>query len=201
MIVFEDKSRREVDAAAAAVWWNYWDHEHLMVVHKNYTDAKILYENEIMGALLLTYKLPIFSWIKSNSLNIIIKHNKQVIKAINVGIFGVPVVTTVKVTEDRRDHCILDINHKFFLMGWKQVLKPLLTIMVPRWNERVWQEDLPLKVRRTKVMRLGFKDFYGLPAKREDRQRTGELEFVRIPLSKLREVSVNAWRKFSDIED
>lgn len=200
MIVFEDKMTREVDAAAAAVWWNYWDHEHLIVVHKGYTDAKILYENEIMGALLLTYKLPIFSWMKSQSLNIMIKHNEKVIKAINVGIFGIPIVTTVTVNEDRPDHCILEISHKFFLMGWKQLLKPMLTIMAPRWNERVWQEDLPLKLRRTKVMRLGFKDFYGLPAKVEDRHREGELEFIRIPLSKLREVSVNAWRKFSDLE-
>lgn len=200
MIIYEDKSRREVDAAAAAVWWNYWDHEHLMVVHKSYTDAKILYENDTMGALLLTYKLPIFSWMKSQSLNIIIKHNKDVIKAINVGIFGVPVVTTVKVTEDRKDHCVIDISHKFFLMGWKQVLKPLLTIMAPKWNERVWFEDLPLKVRRSKVLRLGFKDFYGLPVDVKDRQRTGDLEFIRIPLSKLREVSVNAWRKFSDLD-
>ncbi len=200
MIVYEDKSTREVDAAAAAVWWNYWDHEHLIVVHKGYTDAKILYENDKMGALLLTYKLPIFSWMKSQSLNIIIKHTDEVIKAINVGIFGIPIVTTVTVKEDREDHCILDISHKFFLMGWKQILKPMLVIMAPRWNERVWQEDLPLKVRRTKVMRLGFKDFYGLPTDMAERHREGKLEFVRIPLSKLREVSVNAWRKFSDLE-
>lgn len=200
MIVYEDKSVREVDAAAAAVWWNYWDHEHLVVVHKNYTDAKILYENDKMGALLLTYKLPIFSWMKSQSLNIIIKHTDEVIKAINVGIFGVPVVTTVTIVETRLDHCRIEISHKFFLMGWKQILKPLLEVMAPRWNERVWQEDLPLKLRRSKVMRLGFKDFYGLPAKWEDRHQEGKLKFVRIPLSKLREVSVNAWRKFSDLE-
>ncbi|GEM_PF-2261600 len=199
MIIYEDKSRREVDAAAA-VWWNYWDHEHLIVVHKGYTDAKILYENDTMGALLLTYKLPIFSWLKSQSLNIIIKHDEKVIKAINVGLLGIPIMTTVTVTEDRPDHCVLDISHKFFLLGWKQLLKPLLTIMAPKWNERVWEEDLPLKVRRTKVMRLGFKDFYGLPARMEDRHREGKLEFIRIPLSKLRQVSVNAWRKFSDWE-
>ncbi len=199
MIVFEDENERHVNAAAAAVWWNYWDHEHLMVVHDGYTDAKILYENETMGALLLTYKLPVFSWMKSHSLNIIIKHTEKVIKAINVGLFGIPVVTTITVTETKIDHCVIKINHKFFLMGWKQLLKPMLVIMVPRWNEKVWLEDLPLKERRTKVLRYGFKDFYGLPKNIEDRKNPGELKFIRIPLSKLREVSVNAWRKFSDL--
>ena len=200
MKVVERDFTREVDAAAAAVWWNYWDHEHLVVVHKNYTDAKILYEDQRMATLLLTYKLPVFSWIKSQSLNVMIKKDEETIRAINTGFLGIPVVTTIKVIEDRRDHCIIKINYRFFLMGWKQVLEPFMNVMIPRWNERVWQEDLPLKLRRSKMLRWGFKDFYGLPDKIEDRSHEGEIKFIRIPLSKLREVNVNSWRKFSEVE-
>lgn len=200
MKVVEHNFTREVDASAAAVWWNYWDHEHLVVVHKSYTDAKILYEDQRMATLLLTYKLPIFSWIKSQSLNIMIKKDKGTIRAINTGLLGVPVVTTIKVNEDRRDHCIIKINYRFFLLGWKQILEPFLNIMIPSWNEQVWQEDLPLKLRRSKMLRLGFRDFYGLPVKIKDRRFEDEIKFIRIPLSKLREVNVNSWRKFSEVE-
>lgn len=200
MKVVERNFDREVDASAAAVWWNYWDHEHLVVVHKNYTDAKILYEDQRMATLLLTYKLPIFSWIKSQSLNIMIKKDEETIRAINTGLLGIPVVTTIKVIENRHDHCLIKINYRFFLMGWKQILAPLLNIMIPQWNERVWQEDLPLKLRRSKMLQLGFKDFYGLPVKVEDRSHEGEIKFIRIPLSKLREVNVNSWRKFSEVD-
>lgn len=200
MKVVERNFTREVDAAAAAVWWNYWDHEHLVVVHKNYTDAKILYEDERMATLLLTYKLPIFSWIKSQSLNVMIKKDEKTIRAINVGLLGIPAVTTIQVQEDRQDHCLITINYRFFLLGWKQLLEPFLKIMIPRWSERVWQEDLPLKLRRSKMLRLGFRDFYGLPVKIKDRRFEDEIKFIRIPLSKLREVNVNSWRKFSEVE-
>ena len=31
--------------------------------------------------------------------------------------------------------------------------------MVPKWNEKVWKEDYPIKIRRQKVIDLNFKDF------------------------------------------
>src|SRR5687768_5931007 len=163
MKVLEQRYIREVGASSAAVTWNYWDHEHLVVVHKNYTDAKILYEDEHMAALLLTYRLPVFSFLKSRSLNVMVQQRPNVIKAMNVGILGIPVVTTVHIDEDRPDHCIIHIKYRFFLQGWRVFLEPLLRRMIPKWNQTVWQEDLPLKLRRHKMLRLGFRDFYGLP--------------------------------------
>ena len=49
--------------------------------------------------------------------------------------------------------------------------------LIRRWNEKVWQEDLPLKLRRQKVMRNGFVDFSGLPEKIIDRKREGVLPY------------------------
>ncbi|TSC63366.1 MAG: hypothetical protein G01um1014106_512 [Parcubacteria group bacterium Gr01-1014_106] len=195
--VVERTYTRELDAGRAAVLWNYWDHEHLVVVHSNYTDAKIIYENDFMAALLLTYRLPVFSFLKSHSLNVMIQHSPDVIKAVNVGLFGVPVLTTIRIEEDRHDHCRITMNYRFFLMGWKRILAPLLSFMIPKWNEQVWQEDLPLKLRRHKMLRLGFKDFYGLPSNIADRVFDDELTFTKLPLSRLKEVNVNALKKFT----
>lgn len=192
---------REVDAGRAAVLWNYWDHEHLVVVHGNYTDAKILYEDDRMAALLLSYRLPVLSFLISHSLNIMIQRSPEVIKAINIGLFGVPIITTIRVTEDRRDHSRIRIRYRFFLPGWRVLLAPFIARMVPRWNERVWEEDLPLKVRRQKVLRLGFRDFYGLPERVADRVNEGELTFTRLPLSRLTEVNVNALKNLTIDDD
>lgn len=192
---------RDVDAGRAAVLWNYWDHEHLVVVHGNYTDAKIIYEDERMAALLLSYRLPLFRFVVSHSLNIMVQRSADVIKAINIGLFGVPILTTIRVTEDRRDHSVIHIRYRFFLLGWRVMLAPFIERMVPRWNERVWQEDLPLKVRRQRVLRLGFQDFYGLPERVEDRVNAGELTFTRLPLSRLKEVNVNAVKNLTIDDD
>lgn len=195
--IVERTYTRELDAGRAAVLWNYWDHEHLVVVHANYTDAKIIYENDFMAALLLTYRLPVFSFIKSHSLNVMIQHSPNVVKAVNVGLFGVPAVTTVRIEENRRDHCHITMQYRFFLIGWRRMLAPFLSFMIPRWNERVWKEDLPLKLRRQKMLRLGFKDFYGLPPRMRDRSFEDELVFTKLPLSRLKEVNVNALTKFT----
>lgn len=186
---------RDVDAGRAAVLWNYWDHEHLVVVHTSYTDARIIYENDTMSALLLTFRLPVFSFLKSHSLNVMVQHDPNVLKAVNIGLFGIPALTTIRIIEDRPDHCVLTLKYQFFLLGWRKLLAPLIARMIPVWAERVWREDLPLKLRRQKVLRLGFRDFYGLPERREDRQFDDELTFTKLPLSRLKEVNVNALKK------
>ena len=65
------------------------------------------------------------------------------------------------------------MNYKFYLEGWKRILEPFLKIMIPKWNEQVWKEDLPVKLRRQKVIDLNFKDFVGLPDKINKRSYNG----------------------------
>ena len=55
------------------------------------------------------------------------------------------------------------MNYKFYLNGWRKILKPFLKIMIPKWNEKVWLEDYPVKIRRQMVLDMNFKDFKGLP--------------------------------------
>ena len=163
MKIVEYNFTREVNASHAAIMWNYWDHEHLYVVHGNYVNAKIIYENSNYAAYLLTYRLPIFKFLTSKSLNIQILENKNTLKIFNQGLLNLAIQTTITVNEFKQDHSKININYKFYLRGWRKILAPFLSRMVKRWNERVWQEDLNLKLRRTKVQRLGFKDFIGLP--------------------------------------
>ena len=57
------------------------------------------------------------------------------------------------------------------LMRYLAIVKPFLKIMIPKWNEKVWLEDLPIKIRRQKVLNMNFKDFKGLPEKINEREK------------------------------
>lgn len=190
MKILEVTFTREIKAAPAVIIWNYWDHEHLYVVHKNYTSAFVLYEDEKIAINILTYKLPVFSFLRSNSLNVMVVKDKETIKAYNIGLFSIPACTTIHVKEIRADHCVITMTYKFVLSGWRKVLTPFLPRLAAKWNKQVWEEDLPLKIRRQKVMKLGFKDFVGLPEKIEDRFLAGEIPF-ELPITRHKQSPVN----------
>lgn len=190
MKVVEREFKRELAASPSAILWNYWDHEHLYVVHRNYTSARVLYEDERTALYLLTFKLPLLSFLKSNSLNVMVQEDPRTIRAFNVGLFGIPACTTISVRELRKDHSEITMNYKFILTGWQQLLAPFLPRMMARWNEQVWLEDLPLKLRRQKVLRLGFRDFVGLPESVQDRNFQGEIPF-ELPIKRHKDSPLN----------
>lgn len=178
MKIIEKQFTREIAASRAVVLWNYWDHEHLIVVHNNYTSAKIIYEDEKIAVYLLTFKLPVFSFLRSKSLNVMIQKDPNTIKVYNVGLFGLPSATTITVEGITKDRSKITMNYKFVLTGWKHILAFFLPGMIAKWNQQVWDEDLPLKMRRQKVLRNGFKDFTGLPKNVSERIFEDDLELV-----------------------
>ena len=84
---------------------------------------------------------------------------------------GVISKTTITVNSKTNTSCEIIMNYKFFLNGWRKILKPFLKIMIPKWNEKVWLEDYPIKIRRQKVVDMNFKDFKGLPSKISSRSK------------------------------
>ena len=190
MKIIEKEITREIAASPSVVLWNYWDQEHLYVIHKNYTAAQIIYEDDRTAIYLLTYKLPVFTFLTSRSLNIMVQKDENTIKVYNVGIFGVPSSTTIHVDEIRKDYTKITMTYKFMLTGWKKIMGLLLPYMIEKWNEQVWLEDLPLKIRRQKVLRLGFTDFIGLPKEIEKRIFEGDIPF-KLPITRHKDSPVN----------
>src|SRR5690606_20599371 len=99
-----------------------------------------------------------------------------------------------RIREDRADHCVFTMNYKFVFRGWRKLLAPLLRRLIARWNAQVWEEDLPLKLRRQKMLRHGFRDFVGLPERIGDRRHDGPIEF-RLPLPRFPESAVDELRR------
>ena len=89
--------------------------------------------------------------------------------------------TTVKISALERAKCKITMNYKFYLNGWRKILKPILKRLIPIWNEKVWLEDFPVKMRRQKVIDMNFKDFHGLPQNIHERKYEGPINF-KLPI-------------------
>lgn len=62
-------------------------------------------------------------------------------------------------------------------------LKTFLKIMIPKWNEKVWLEDFPIKIRRQKVLDMNFKEFKGLLKKINEREKNKDENITfKLPL-------------------
>ena len=61
--------------------------------------------------------------------------------------------------------------------------KTYLKKLIPIWNEKVWLEDLPVKLRRQKVLDMNFKDFTGLPNNIEEREIKSNYK-LKLPISR-----------------
>lgn len=175
--------RQEAPCSAAVGRWNYWDHEHLTVLHGGHKDAQVLYETPDLVVMLLKPRLPIFSFVSFTTVQTMVQKDANTIVCYDV-LFGIPSVTTITITEPRKDFSVYEMNYKFFLSGWRVLLAPLLRRVARIWNERVWQEDLPAKLRRQKVLRMNFKDFRGLPENSADREYSGPLD-TELPVKRL----------------
>ena len=99
--------------------------------------------------------------------------------------FGVPSLSTAKYTDKAKNKCLVEVNYKFKFTGIQILLYPIIKYLVPKWNERTWQEDLPLKLRRQKVTNLNFKDFKGLPKNIKERTFSNKSE-LKLPIMRLK---------------
>jgi hypothetical protein len=194
-MILEKTFNKSIKVSKAVVFWNYFDHLHLDVVHRGYEAVDVLYEKD--GCHLTSFKVkapfipffyfrfPMFSFMQDE--DTFISYSFQ---------FGVITKVAITVKEMKKDYCEIIMNYKFDLPGFKIILYPIFNFLIGKWNEQAWVEDLPVKLRRQMVLRMGFKDFYGLPDKVEDRFYNDEIE-VNLPIKRPRN-SVRDRHPFAD---
>ena len=186
-----------IDVAAGVVLWNHWDHEHLAVVHGNYQDCQLLHETVDAVVQLVSYRVPVFRFLVSHSMGTVVLTRRTgtggTMKQFNQGLFGVPSVTTIDIIDEGHDRCTVRTTYQFILAGWKELLAPLIYRLMERWNRQIWLEDLPLKLRRQKVLRWGFEDFVGMPERVTDRRNDRAIE-CRLPVPRPKDSPVNTYR-------
>jgi hypothetical protein len=167
--VLEVEIYKEINCSKDVALWNYWDHEHLDITHSAYKESNILYDKNNFMFRVDNIKIP-FPFMNFQTPLFMVQHDEDTIYVYAVQI-GVISKTTITIKSLNNSSCQIIMNYKFYLNGWRKILKPFLKIMIPKWNEKVWLEDLPIKIRRQKVLDMNFKDFKGLPEKINEREK------------------------------
>lgn len=166
--VLEIEIKKNIECSADIAWWNYWDHEHLDVIHDGYKKSDIMYDKSNYLFRIDSIKVPLIPFLSFKTPIFMVQHDRNTLYTFAIQ-FGVSSKTTIKIFSLTDRSCEITMNYKFYFEGWKFILKPLIKYLIPKWNEKVWMEDLPVKLRRQKVLDLNFKDFVGLPNNIEDR--------------------------------
>ena len=178
--VLEVEILKEINCSKEVAFWNYWDHEHLDIVHSGYKNSDILYDKNNFMFRVDSVKVP-FPFLKILTPIFMVQHDENTLHtyAVQMGIIS---KTTITINSLTNSSCQIIMNYKFYLNGWRKILKPFLKIMIPKWNENVWLEDLPLKLRRQKVLNMNFKDFKGLPRKKNQRIKKEDNKTFKLPI-------------------
>ena len=179
--ILEISINKEINCSAEVAWWNTWDHEHLDVVHSGYKKSDILYESKNFLFRIDDFKIPLIPFLTSaNTPLFVVQHDDKTQYTFAIQ-FGVLSKTTITVIPIERSKCKINMNYKFYLNGWRKILKPFLKKLIPIWNEKVWIQDYPIKMRRQKVIDMNFKDFHGLPQNIHERKYDGPINF-KLPI-------------------
>jgi len=178
--ILEINIKKNIKCSKEVALWNYWDHEHLDVVHGGYTKSDILYDRENYLFRIDLIKIPFVPLMKFTTLIFMVQHDNDTLLVFATQ-FGVLSKTTITIKSLENTKCEITMNYKFYLNGWRGLLRPLLKKLIPIWNEKVWREDYPVKIRRQKILDMNFKDFVGLPEKITDRINNSKKEF-KLPI-------------------
>ncbi len=181
--ILEFNFTKKVNCSKQVAFWNYWDHEHLDVVHGGYSKSDILYDKKEFMFRVDEVKLPIIGFLKPLTPIFTVQHDEDTMITYAIQ-FGVLSKTTIKIKTVEEKKCEINMNYKFYLNGWRKIIKPILKFLVPKWNEKVWLEDLPIKLRRQKVIDMNFKDFIGLPEDINERVFKGNRD-LKLPIPRL----------------
>lgn len=151
----------EMDCPKEVVIWNYFDHEHLVGTHHTYYNkARILAERDDWALVYREGNMPIlgipisgmgFQYMDGNCMKTFHKDSIGFLLEQETYFEDLP-------NERSKVTVIYKINVPAFL----KFLEPLFKWFFTSWFHNVWKEDAPMRLRRWKVHKLGFKDFYGI---------------------------------------
>lgn len=182
MTPFRMSIEKVEDCSLATATWNYWDLEHSPFIHSGFEKSQVLYDCPEATVLWVEIRLPFLRFLKSGGMHVLVRASEHEFIAFSK-FFGAASRTTYTLSPAENGRTRYRIEYLIDLNGWRRLLRPLLPGLLRRWNDRVWDEDVPLRRRREMVMRWGFKDFSGLPERLEDRRRD-RTPPVKIPLAR-----------------
>lgn len=154
---------KEMDCPGAVVIWNYFDHEHVVGTHyKLYNSARVIAEKDNWSLVLRRYKLPVIN-LRASSLGFMWLESPTQIRSIQYGRFSFLLDQTIRIEDLSPERCLVTSEYRMEVPAVFKIVQPLFKRVIQRWFDDTWAEDAPMRVRRWKLWKLGFKDFEGLP--------------------------------------
>ena len=150
----------DVSCSVDTIMWNSLDGEHLTQIHSGYSKASVLFEDGRTSLSQVTTRLPLFSFIKmpTTIFVCVVNMNCQVTYARQYGIWS---RTRIEVTDKGLGESQVKTTYEFLLPGFFRLIRLPLAALIPKWNTKIWNEDLTVKTRREWVTKNGFTDFRG----------------------------------------
>ena len=127
--ILELNFTKKVNCSKQVAFWNYWDHEHLDVVHGGYSKSDILYDKKEFMFRVDEIKLPIIGFLKPLTPIFTVQHDEDTMITYAIQ-FGVLSKTTIKIKAVEEKKCEINMNYKFYLNGWRIIIKPILKAFV-----------------------------------------------------------------------
>jgi len=179
--ILEIEVKKNIDCSKEVAFWNYWDHEHLDIVHAGYKKSDILYDRKNFIFRVDKVKVPLIPFSGFTTPIFMVQHDENTLYvfAIQMGIIS---KTTITINSITQSSCEIIMNYEFYLNGWRKILRPILKRLIPKWNEKVWNEDYNVKLRREKVLNMNFKDFVGLPKEINSRKSKNKNYIFKLPI-------------------
>jgi hypothetical protein len=151
----------EMDCPKEVVMWNYYDHEHLVGTHyKLYNKARVLAEKGSWSLVYRSKKMPLLPFYTSGVGFQYMDGN--VMKSFHKDSIGFMLQMEADFKDLPNDRCSVTVTYRIDTHPIFKPFEPFFQKIFKRWFWATWEEDAPMRLRRWKVHKLGFKDFGGI---------------------------------------
>jgi len=202
MATLYSKCEKEMDCSKEVVIWNYFDHQHVVGTHfKYYSRYKIIAEKNEWSLVQRFYRLPIIG-LKTSSYGYMWLENPNLIRSFQFGKMGMVMDQTIELKDLGPDKCLVSTEYRLEAPGIFKPFEPLWRRITAKWFINTWDEDAPMRIRRQKVWKLGFRNFAGIdyinkktaqPAQIPDRPYP-----IELPVPKIKPQDLEAERPFAE---
>lgn len=151
----------DVPCSADVLKWNYWDLEHFVPIHKGYLNGITLCQSKTFAFSVFWTSLPIIK-LPCPTVMLMVENGRYGQLTFAIQLFLIS-KTTINIKPVDRVNCSVIVNYQFMLPQFLHYIvnKPLAA-MTKKWFNNVLSEDMPLRIRRQKVLENGFQDYLGI---------------------------------------
>ncbi|MBI3300120.1 MAG: hypothetical protein HYZ75_18290 [Elusimicrobia bacterium] len=161
MATLHSKIEQEMECPREIVIWNYFDHEHVVGTHyKSYKKIRVYDEKDNWCFAERHFNISYipFMVVSKNFSHLTSPHT---MKSIHIGKLAT-LVQEYTFRDLPGEKCLVTLESRMEVPWPLGLLQPFFYEMTRKWFYATWDEDVPMRLRRLKVWKLGFKNFEGI---------------------------------------